>query len=342
MQQQQQRKKEKSGGGGIWSAFVNYMGLDGGQLDSRNVIQINSKYEIGPDDFEPTWIPLNADKSYPVSGVVLSLWDNLSGPRVEQVWYDSQIPRELLLQSATFTLNGEMLDMGEGDSEEKLDRVEHKFLMLPQYFSACILFCAYFNGQLTKFSLSCIFSTGVVDRMFCMLNIVMDRLRFLAGIYKEVSSQSSEAAMTALELALPPMLANFSALATVRLDPPMFSSSLLAAATSLPNEVQTFFSTVLTSHLQTGSTVVIGPNAQRVEAWVVSLAPFLLEDQRRLARAQVLKGIQNFVPDLCLQGLQTQPGEKLDDEQILFSLTPTTLVDLHSLSVKQTHPYHEF
>lgn len=52
------------GGRGLWGAFINYMGLDGGQIgfsflsspllflndvDSRNVVQANSKYEIGPD-----------------------------------------------------------------------------------------------------------------------------------------------------------------------------------------------------------------------------------------------------------------------------------------------------
>lgn len=109
-----------------------------------------------------------------MSGVVLSLWDNLSGPRVEQVWYQRGVPRELFLQSATFTLNGEMLDMTE-DADDRVDSMEHKFLMLPQYFSVCVLFCAYFNGQLTKLSLACMFNPSVMDSIFCMLHVVNDR-----------------------------------------------------------------------------------------------------------------------------------------------------------------------
>jgi hypothetical protein len=72
-----------------------------------------------------------------VSGVVLSLWDNISGPRVEQVWYEGTVPHEFMKQIAPFTLNGEMMERKNGQSQNAM---EHKTLFLSDYFSSSIVF----------------------------------------------------------------------------------------------------------------------------------------------------------------------------------------------------------
>jgi len=103
----------------------------------------------------------------------------------------------------------------------------------------------------------------------------------------------------------------------------LFSSSLrsdikishtLFGKYNLDQPSKTFFAQVLTSHLQTGCTVVVVLNEQLISEWVDTLSYFLLPHQRNIARSTVENGIENFIPDLALQGLictQEQITKKL-------------------------------
>jgi len=92
----------------------------------------------------------------------------------------------------------------------------------------------------------------------------------------------------------------------------LFSSSLrsdikishtLFGKYNLDQPSKTFFAQVLTSHLQTGCTVVVGSNEKLIAEWVDTLSYFLLPHQRNIARSTVEIGKENFLPDLALQGL---------------------------------------
>jgi len=68
-----------------------------------------------------------------VSGVVLSLWDHICGPREEKVWRKKAIPDYVLSVNAPFTLQGQfgvMADVGDEIDKEtraQLDRIDLNF-----------------------------------------------------------------------------------------------------------------------------------------------------------------------------------------------------------------------
>lgn len=82
----------------------------------------NNNYKDNASKTPDSWRILSDESS--VCGIVLSLWDNISGPRIEQVWYhpntDAAFLKRYYLESfdfvshhirnASFALNGEMID----------------------------------------------------------------------------------------------------------------------------------------------------------------------------------------------------------------------------------------
>lgn len=62
--------------------------------------------------------------------------------------------------------------------------------------------------------------------------------------------------------------------------------------------------------------------------------------------------IRDFVPDLVLQGIVTDQkvhittrninAHQIKDDMVIKSMSPTTIVDLHQHTVKQTPPYNEY
>eukprot|EP01121_Diplochlamys_sp_Union-15-3_P015612 TRINITY_DN5203_c0_g1_i1.p1 TRINITY_DN5203_c0_g1~~TRINITY_DN5203_c0_g1_i1.p1 ORF type:complete len:318 (-),score=52.49 TRINITY_DN5203_c0_g1_i1:50-1003(-) len=100
-----------------------------------------------------------------------------------------------------------------------------------------------------------------------------------------------------------------------------------------------FLSRAVTSHLQThGSTVVIGDNEDDINSYIESLSLFLSCDEKKRSATRV-DPEKGYVSDILLQGVKTS---KIPDESIIQSMLPTTLVDLNTNTIKQTHPYHEY
>ena len=63
--------------------------------------------------------------------IALCLWDNVSGPRTEQVWEIEQTQQEQLSYICRYTLGGEISNSEKDDSDSST--LLSKFHILPQY-----------------------------------------------------------------------------------------------------------------------------------------------------------------------------------------------------------------
>jgi C9orf72-like protein family len=99
-----------------------------------------------------------------------------------------------------------------------------------------------------------------------------------------------------------------------------------------------FLSRAITSHLHTqGCSAVLGRTAFNVNGFVESMA-LLLSDRDR-ARSSLVVTDRPYVPDLVLQGVC---AAVLPPEELIRSPLPTTVIDLDTLTVQQTHPFNEY
>jgi len=116
----------------------------------------------------------------------------------------------------------------------------------------------------------------------------------------------------------------------VRFNQTLFSDS---------SETHECLARAVTSHLQShGCTVVIGDNLKMINMFIDSLSLFLMSNIEKERSSHVVEG-RGYTPDLALQGLLQN---SLSDEEVIQSLLPTTLIDLNTNTVKQTHPFHEY
>jgi len=100
----------------------------------------------------------------------------------------------------------------------------------------------------------------------------------------------------------------------------------------------------ITSHLQTGSTLVLGPDEETVKLWVNTLYLFQQTRQQSITRLRVLVGPENYVPDLALQGLVCD-RKQLESQQIFLSASPTTIIEIYTdkpPSIHQTHLFNHY
>jgi len=102
--------------------------------------------------------------------------------------------------------------------------------------------------------------------------------------------------------------------------------------------------------------VVVGPNAATTETWINTLAYFLLPFQRNTSTSLLGKGLNEYIPDLSLQGIVDVSGiDGLSREALLKSIGPSTVVyigpeetspdhtqPVYHYSLKQTISYLDF
>ena len=83
-----------------------------------------------------------------IKGMMICLWDNVSGPRTEQVWEgEEELSPDMLKYICRYTLGGEITHSSGGTDEESnpCGGLQAKFHMLPQYgkWRRCYLSCRY-------------------------------------------------------------------------------------------------------------------------------------------------------------------------------------------------------
>jgi hypothetical protein len=114
-----------------------------------------------------------------VSSIQLCMWDNISGPRVEQVWIASEeVKEDLQLYAARHTLCG-VLTQSDMDTQ-----IESKFHVNAEqgYMITSSIFSAPYVGATNKFSLCLIVKHSLINMYLTIHNIIVDRMTQL--VYK--------------------------------------------------------------------------------------------------------------------------------------------------------------
>jgi len=121
----------------------------------------------------------------------------------------------------------------------------------------------------------------------------------------------------------------------------------LAEIKDVKQELKDDITRVLTSHLQTGCTVIIGTNEEIIKKWINTLYPFILPSQRYLSRNNVSN---YYIPDLALQGIKIDNNNRevmmlnddISKDIIIKTMVPSTIVnvcDPQKIRVRQTYNY---
>jgi len=158
----------------------------------------------------------------------------------------------------------------------------------------------------------------------------------LVAKLKVLLSKQPKIALTQFSSQLDTFVTNLNHVFHSSLQPVKLSQTLFYEANAYELE---FLSKVITSHLQThGCTIVIGDNTPLINMFIDSLSLFLTTSSEKKRSSHVVAN-RNYVPDLVLQGIETT---NIPDEVVIQSMLPSTLIDLTTMTVRQTHPFHEY
>eukprot|EP01117_Protostelium_nocturnum_P018020 TRINITY_DN7438_c0_g1_i1.p1 TRINITY_DN7438_c0_g1~~TRINITY_DN7438_c0_g1_i1.p1 ORF type:complete len:491 (-),score=132.98 TRINITY_DN7438_c0_g1_i1:194-1666(-) len=324
-----EKNEQKNGeDASAWSTFFKYFSSHQPKTQQTQMRQSpNAKRST-----RNIWNKLPVESSW-ISALQLSRWDNISGPKVEQIWIGTEeLSEETQISIARNTLCGE-LSRGETETEE----VENKFHLLSDlgFTVTSSLFSGCWGSQTTyRMSLSFIVNTAHYQKYLLMHSLVEDRLFHLVPIMKNLLEKQFSSAMVAFTSQLGPYISNLQQVFVSSLPPVISHKTFLSQQTQYPMD---FLSRAVTSHLQThGNTVVIGDNEEKINQFIDSLSIFTINSGER-QKSSHCKEI--FIADLAIQGIIKHIPM---DEEIIQSILPTTLVDISRLDVKQTPPFHEY
>jgi len=368
----------------FWAALWNYVTAGVGNENSSGQPVPNADYSFRKNVTVPkkssrsTTFEILPGTSW-ISALELSLWDNISGPRVEHVWKGQQqspVSEEALIYVARHTLCGdidsipsihELSDFTPGSSH-----VESKFHIFSEigYLSLSALFIGIWLGNTTKFSLSLIMERKHLDRYLVLQSVIEDRIMQLVCKLQALLMKMPSIALKTFSSQLEVPMCNLEYIFRTQL--PAFSFSQTLFCLELPNQHHNnvssqqlsisnlgsipmaaplysmfdkeFIARCITSHLQThGCTVIVGRNEEKINMFIYALSLFLIIPEER-TRASIVHGNRGYVPDLLVQGvlLSGANSNGIPDDQIVQSMLPSTIIDLEQLLVKQTHPFHEY
>jgi hypothetical protein len=270
-----------------------------------------------------------------ISALQLALWDNIFGPRVDQLWYGTEeIDEEVSLSAARHSLSGEIEDDLSLDSE-----VETKFHVFAGtgFVVLALIFTAPNRNSSTRFSLSLLFRKKHLERYLTLYRVVQEHMLHLVKKLRAVLLwPQRESGLAQFRSFLPPFLRHMEALYSSSLPPVKSTTIFCTQEISYKYE---FLARAITSHLQThGSTVVVGSDEDSVNTFVDSLSLFLTTSEKKRSRRAANGAV--YVPDLVLQGI-TKP-KQIAREEVILSMLPTTIIDVDRQIVKHTRVYHEY
>lgn len=308
----------------------------------------------------------------------LSLWDNIAGPKVQQLWIGVDEPcDELQITVARHSLAGDLVP----PQPDAIDATLQVF----SKFDAVVLstiFSAKHRRSLCKHSLSIIVHTRHLPRLVALQHIFVDRIALLVRQLAALLDHAS-APLVALAIffdLLERLVLRLERLAVEPLEPPAAVDTFLAAAASRSLDAM-FVARAVTSTLQTqGCAVVAGSSSvARINMFIASLLLFVhpgdlarsafavpvadaidriaqsfADSRGSSASALPFPTRAQYVPNLVVQGVVDVPGATegegtpgsltagLAQSSVLASLLPTTLILLDSRTVRQTPPFAEY
>eukprot|EP00050_Salpingoeca_kvevrii_P008873 m.305615 g.305615 ORF g.305615 m.305615 type:complete len:506 (+) comp18040_c0_seq1:3-1520(+) len=285
------------------------------------------------------------------TGVVLSIWDNISGPSVMHIWRSERaLPDAFYSKLLPFiprcTLNSEI----SRDSTTCQLNPEQKFFVLSEIGFVVLSFAFYAqigekDANLFSFAL-----VLPVDAMSAYLELHTLWAERICSLLKRLQvflrrEPSPPAALEKFSAALNPFLINLDSLGVASLTEGIDMSRTVFGP---ENETQfdiVFLRMAITSHLQTGGvTIVLGHDEIRVNLMINTLAVFLSPDERRRSRYARPDCDTGFAPDLFLQGIVKPANESFDltARDIVQSQLPSTLINLATNTVRQTKQLNEY
>ncbi|PRP80754.1 hypothetical protein PROFUN_11494 [Planoprotostelium fungivorum] len=272
-----------------------------------------------------------------ISCILVSRWDNISGPRVEHVWSGTEtLGEDNLMSVSRQTLCGEL---AREDTDENAS-VESKFHLLPEigYCFTSFVFTAPYgqNAASSRFSLSIVVRMKLYQKYLMLHNIVEDRMLQLVSQLQTLLVKDWSTAINVFSVQLQPFVTKMEDVFHSSLPPPLLSRTFVHHPSQYTPE---FISRVVTSHLQThGSTIIIGSDPERINTFIDSLCMFNISWNER-HRSSHCRSPSTFIPDLAIQGVVTTT---ISEEEVIQSMLPSTVVDLNTFIVKQTPPFHEY
>jgi hypothetical protein len=205
------------------------------------------------------------------------------------------------------------------------------------YIMSASVFTARFRNATTKFSLCLLVQSHFLPHYLLLHSMIEDRMFQLVSSLRALMAKSKDTrALSKFSKLLPAFTKNVEQLQNSGLGSIDFGKTFICNQNLFEKE---FVARAITSHLQTcHTTVVLGSNVGLVNSFVDSLSLFLSPNEVKLS-AYAKKEAGIYVPDLVLQGVL---GEEIADNAVIWSRSPTTLVDVDRQIVKQTLPYHQY
>eukprot|EP00727_Mastigamoeba_balamuthi_P009903 m51a1_g5535 hypothetical protein (530) ;mRNA; f:459115-461251 len=280
-----------------------------------------------------------------ISGVVLGMWDNVAGPRIEHVWMGvgagADDHPELLHDITRDTLAGTL--------ETKL---LSKFVVLPHIGTvvSSVVFEAPSKDGPVKYTLALWAKRVHTGRILAVYPVVEDKLMYLALFARALATKGVENVSEPLNMEVDRAVMAMDSVFSV---PQALLPGLPPTPDAVVNHGRTLYtaaklfglellSRAVTSHLQTrGYTVVLGSDDTVVNTLVEALALFL-DDRERKVSCRALCG-RPYCADLVLQGVV--PRGAVTQEHLIAAPVPTTVVDLGAVprpAVYQPRSYPEY
>ncbi|XP_060580754.1 guanine nucleotide exchange factor C9orf72-like [Ruditapes philippinarum] len=281
------------------------------------------------------------DTNIPFLGVALSFWDNILGPRVRHVWHPSQrqtLQSDLLSHITSQVLSCEICrDPFKCDVDYKFYNLPHKGVIVPAFvftakgthgIAVHSLFLVLPISELKFYldiheTLTCCF-----QRLTGKFRVILDKNDFDVSI--DVFTRYLSECVKFLSLVHNSSLANIISISDTAFCPEHVLE-------------RDFLTRCVASHLMTfGRTLVIGETAERINLVLYTLSMFNSQPERTCSLPFCVKDPQPYHHDFFLQGLIKEDGKSfLPMTEILASRYPTTIIDLTTRDVKQTHTYSD-
>eukprot|EP01129_Flabellula_baltica_P007937 TRINITY_DN3122_c0_g1_i4.p1 TRINITY_DN3122_c0_g1~~TRINITY_DN3122_c0_g1_i4.p1 ORF type:complete len:421 (-),score=64.56 TRINITY_DN3122_c0_g1_i4:37-1299(-) len=295
-------------------------------------VEIPPEFDIPEQPFQ--WMKLPDDDAA-IMAVIFAFWDNVSGPRSDLVWRSDSINDTLLNNFAKFSLSGQMVTYD--DSEER----KHHFHLLNDFFTSSIVFKDFYEGGLTQFAISFIFRRECLDRYRFIKNMLNDDMDFLVDIYvgilQKKSSGQKNFFVEKLTREVDQVVNNINELLSFPVMSYFFNWTQYALEGNLYHKK--VLKELLSSHLQTGSTVIIGKDRKIITCWMHTLVPFILGKDRNLIKCNI--GDQ-YVPNIVLQGVLC---DSITYDTLVKNRYPSTVLDVTQptkITVRKTENYSEY
>lgn len=286
-------------------------------------------------------------ESGPFTAVVLCYWDNVLGPRLQHVWRaaagDVQSQESSVCYVVGRTLHGELLR----DVPDNV--VDTKLFVLKDHNIVCHSFI--FSGRDkcgTNISgLSLILPISELKNYLPLVELAEERIKILIAKLRVLQAKDLTSSLSSFGIYVPNFIRTITSLRTAGIPDsiPLNETAFGLGKANIFDNI--FLMRVITSHLQTfGSTLVVGKALDKVNMMVNTLALLLPVEERRRSRyaVETLKSDPNlYESDLFVQGLlrSSKEPDRLPVKGIITSSLPSTLVDLDTNEVKQTHPFNE-